>query len=644
MKIGDKPIEFIVDMDPTLPKYVIGDMIRVKQVLLNIIGNATKFTSSGYIKFGIHTEYVDGKLLFTMPIEDTGIGIEKKDLERLFVSFNQVDTHKNHSLEGTGLGLVISKRLCEMMGGDITVASSYGKGSTFTIRIKQTSSNAERILHISKPNSFKILLMAESDILREHFSSCMDNMKLSYDACADYDTLIQKLRLTKYTHVLVGLKAYKQLLKDEEDLSAANFVVLLNLKEQTQMDHYKQSIITSLFTMQLAGVLSNRVDHPYLLKRSGIDVLAIQPMPFVDVLIVDDNEVNLQVAKGLMTPYHMRVDCALSGQKAIDLIERKNYDLVFMDHMMPEMDGVEAVGLIRALPDKDKKDITIVALTANATPDAKDLFMEAGFNDFLSKPIETVKLNAILKKWLVDKNAARAADNPDVAKSFQKKFASEHQSNAVRFAEDNFGGTGGVNFDVGIQNLGNSEVYYSILSTYCRSAREKLQSLPELLETDLAKFTIEIHGLKGASGGICAYAIAAAAAELERLSKENQVDKVREELPEFLKALTLTLQEIDVFIKKINSQTNSEEIPSAKEARSGALPLDFLLEIKNAFLDFDSEGLKRLLSEQDAYIYDEREENFLQEIRKCYDDYDFEQPIQLIDEYTNIFDGGERGE
>lgn len=642
IRIGDKPIEFLVDIDPDLPKYVTGDMVRVKQVLLNIIGNAVKFTKTGYIKFGIHATIADSKILFTMPIEDSGIGIQKKDLDELFVSFNQVDTHKNHSIEGTGLGLVISQRLCQMMGGDIAVESEYEKGSTFTITLTQEVSRPERMLHISKPENFHILLLSDSEIMQPYFTACMDRMRLSYDLCESYDDLIGQLGHGGYTHALVKPETYRRMADDDYHNPDVHFIVLLSLRDQARMEEYQLSIVETLFTMQLAAALYNRTDYSHLMKRSGIDVVAIQPMPYVRVMIVDDNEVNLQVANGLMNPYNMQVDCALSGKKAISMLENSDYDLIFMDHMMPEMDGVEAVKIIRTLPDARKKSVVIVALTANVTHDAKDLFMESGFDDFLSKPIETFKLNAVLKKWLRDINDSRATEHPEAQAELEQLSLGEYPL-PVLAADSELAVSGYVDFATGVQNLGSQKVYCGILRTYCRTSSEKLELLPQLLESDIKNFTIEVHGLKGASAGISANLIAQLAAQLEFLAKDNRIEIIRECMPEFLSSFKATLDDINAYMHEYELQATAASGPVVvKELKSGAFDHELLQSFKTAFMDFDTEMLRELLDTQSEFSFDAQESALISGLRNSYANYDFETPVGLIDDYEKkISEGAE---
>lgn len=636
IKIAEKPVELLVDLDPDMPRLVVGDMTRVKQVLLNIIGNAVKFTERGYIRLSVQQKTEGNVLSLVIAIEDTGIGIKQEDLIKLFENFNQVDTHKNRGVEGTGLGLVISKRLCEMMGGSIVVVSEYTKGSTFTIKIKQTVIKPDKLMDTSDMGQFKLLLLEESSVLREHFATCLSRMHLTHEICEDYGSFVKKVTGGEFTHAIAEPALLQRLSGEIGERPQLCMISLLPLHEQAPTDDNHLSVVMPLFTMQLSAALHKRKGEMPLSKRSGIDTDAIHPLPFARVLIVDDNEVNLQVASGLMIPYHMQVDCATSGRKAISKIESGDYDLVFMDHMMPEMDGVEAVELIRALSDENKRSVPVVALTANVTQDARELFIAAGFNDFLSKPIETVKLNEILRKWLRDKNDKRALEAANGPKS-SAKFAVEVAAKKPEEVEQNLISTPYVDFAAGVKALAGMDVYCDILKTYCRSAKEKQLSLPTLLDTDASRFTIEIHGLKGASGGVFAQPVAKDALELEMLSKDKFIEECREKLPAFLSKLSATIVEVETFINDNEIRKAGSALPMREKKRvTGALPSDTLIAINAAIADFDMDSVKLLLEELQEETHDELETELISNLWKCCESYDFTLAEKLTQKYVSM--------
>jgi signal transduction histidine kinase/CheY-like chemotaxis protein len=294
VRIGDKPIAFEFTPDENLPVKCIGDDLRIKQILNNMLSNAIKYTKQGTVWFQVFWEEPN---TLVCTVKDTGIGIRQEDMGRLFSEYSQLDTKANRKIEGTGLGLAITKMLLDIMEGSISVESEYGKGSTFTVRIPQELSDPRRM---GKEGAEKLSRL-------EFF---------------------------------------------ETTVSAETFI-------------------------------------PVAMKRQ------------ITVLVVDDVEINLEVAKGLMEPYGLTVECVLSGKGAIEKIrsESPRYDLVLMDHMMPEMDGIEAVRIIRTDIDSDyARTVPIVALTANALAGNEDLFLGKGFNGFISKPIDIKRLDEILKK------------------------------------------------------------------------------------------------------------------------------------------------------------------------------------------------------------------------------------------------------
>lgn len=291
IRTDEKGLLFEVDIDKKLPAKLYGDSLRIRQIMMNLLGNAVKFTNEGYVRFS--ASWCNNQIVYV--IEDSGIGIKPENIEEIFDSFTQVDTRKNRDIQGTGLGLAISRKLAHIMDGDIKVSSEYGKGSRFTITIPQ----------------------------------------MPIDNTGELGQAVAKA-----------------------------------LKENTLQNNLQD-------------------ENFEIIKR-----------PDKIILVVDDNSLNLNVAKGLLEPYGVEVDVATNGKRAIRMVQNKHYDLVFMDHMMPEMDGVDTTLNIRSLEGEEYQKLTIVALTANAVADAKAFFLENGMQDFLAKPIERKELDRIINKWL----------------------------------------------------------------------------------------------------------------------------------------------------------------------------------------------------------------------------------------------------
>jgi len=302
VRIGSKPIQFTIEVDENLPNRLLGDELRVKQVLNNLLSNAFKYTREGKVNWSITSEREGGKFFLVFEVSDTGVGIRQEDMTMLFIEYNQIDSKANQKIEGTGLGLALVKRMAALMGGSVSVTSEFGRGSTFTLKIQQEP-------------------LGDAVIGKE---------------------------------------------------------VAFNL---THMRHSQSKLARNARLTRLR-------------------------LPYAKVLVVDDVLTNLDVARGMMKPYEIQVDCVMSGQQAIEAIQNDSvrYNAIFMDHMMPGMDGIEATKRIRDIGTEYAKTIPIIALTANAIVGNEAMFLQNGFQAFLSKPIDIMRLDVEIRRWLRDKS------------------------------------------------------------------------------------------------------------------------------------------------------------------------------------------------------------------------------------------------
>ncbi len=394
IRIGEKPLDFIVEDSPALPRALIGDYTRLKQIVINLLTNAVKFTSAGHVRFSMETAPTGDPqtVLLKVAVEDTGRGIRQEDLPRLFDNFSQLDTRKNRNLEGTGLGLAISKNLLELMGGSISVQSVYGQGSCFSFEVAQRLADPAPLVP-PQPRERAANLCA---------GVCLKG--------ARGDSLARKIRamgipawqagceaeFAALTHIFFDADDYARVAAVAPSSAALFALSRAYLDENRPPDHVAtiHSPLTAGLTAHLLGLgaapLCDATDEPgsTLVTRGA------------RLLVVDDNEINLAIAEGLLREYGAEVHTADSGPAALDMLERCDYDIVFMDHMMPDMDGVETTELIRKRPEPKYRGLPIVALTANAVGDVRSMFLAGGLNDFLSKPMDVRELERVLREWL----------------------------------------------------------------------------------------------------------------------------------------------------------------------------------------------------------------------------------------------------
>ncbi len=398
VRLASKPVYFMMDIDPTLPNHFVGDDIRLKQILMNLLGNAVKFTHEGFILLRVRGAFTEGENYeLHFEVRDSGIGIREEDIGKLFDTFSQVDTHRNRGMTGSGLGLAISRNLARLMSGELTVASDYGKGSVFSVRVMQRVPRYVPLGEV-RDKDIRLLICEQNESLVQGLRMAVENLGLKYEICREID----KLRnYPGMTHVLIRRRSFSAVQEKLNFMFRRDNILLVldsdELPDSAYMD-YKQ-LQLPLITLQMINAL-NGEEIVSSIKKKSFDRSQIVPLTFAHVLVVDDNTTNLQVAQGLMAPYRMKIDVSTSGFEAIEMVKKTKYDAIFMDHMMPEMDGIEAARYIRNMDGEYFRKVPIIALTANAMSDARDQFLNAGMDDFVAKPIEMRELHRVIRKYI----------------------------------------------------------------------------------------------------------------------------------------------------------------------------------------------------------------------------------------------------
>ncbi|MDR2468427.1 MAG: response regulator [Spirochaetaceae bacterium] len=441
----NKNLPFIAEFDKAIPEVLFGDETRLRQIYTNVINNAVKYTNDGYVKFTLKKEEHGGRACLTALVEDTGRGIKQKDIERIFNTFEQVDTEKNYGITGTGLGLAITRKLLTLMDGSMEVQSEYGKGSKFIIRVPLTAGNQKQL-----------------DKLRN---------------------------LSRFVYA----------------------------KPQNQ----------------------------------------------IQILVVDDMQANITVANGFLEQHNITADAAMSGNEAVQKVRDNHYDLVFMDHMMPDMDGIEATQKIRKLEGDYFKTLPIVALSANAVAGYRELFLSSGMNDFLSKPIIPERLNEILAKWLPSEKLLHVN-----RRRGERRKQHDRRSNSRRTLGNIHGNIvlhklskiAGLDIEKGIIHTGGKAIsYIKVLRQFCLNFDAEITAIENLLAHETWKeYAVKLHAYKGVFAIIGFAALSSWAKKLEyagrfltsHLAVQNEEDTdyipanrdeaysiCREETPAFIGAM-----------------------------------------------------------------------------------------------------------
>ncbi len=524
---GKKNIELIAYIEPDIPSGLYGDEIRIKQIMINLMTNAVKFTDKGAVTLRVFCTKRDDGINLNVSVEDTGIGISKKNIERLFTSFQQVDTKRNRAKEGTGLGLAISKQLVEQMNGTISVSSEYGKGSTFSFTVPLKVTDSKPVICIKNREKICAVACIDLDKFEDRFiaekyknliASLKNQLKVRFAMTSDTESLKKLIIEDKngITHCFVNKEIY---LSEKSFLASVSdriqTVVIQDITNAAQIQEPFKCIYKPFYTMSVASALNNENLITTLNGKRAHSITFSAPK--AKVLIVDDNDINLKVAAGLMRPYNMQLLTAESGYDAITMMESQDVDLVLMDHMMPVMDGVETTAALRQKEGDYYKNVPIIALTANAVNGAREMFLREGFNDFVAKPIEISALDKVLKMWLpqelicapIDEEVQeRRRDIRDKSSEIGRLIS---ESTGLSYAAD------------------DEEVYYDILSHFVSKGYEKIASIQKLFADENWKnYTIEVHALKSSALGIGCVSLSELARDMETAGKAGDYDVIYE--------------------------------------------------------------------------------------------------------------------
>ncbi|MDR2096224.1 MAG: response regulator [Treponema sp.] len=616
VRFQEKPILFLTNVDARIPNDLLGDEVRVRQILLNVLSNAVKYTEEGYIKLTVTGTLTDvNRITLQFEVADSGIGIKEADVGELFGNFTRLDLERNRGIEGTGLGLAITKRLCYEMGGDITVSSVYGKGSTFTITIPQEYTVATEVAVVENPQEKDVVLYDERSLYADSVTATLENLGIAVTRMEDAEEFLTALGTGRYPFAFVssGLMERALALVRETKERRTSLALLADLEETSSFQGIPV-ILMPAYAVPVANLL-NGVRTEQGGRKSSVHFTA----PDIKVLIVDDIITNLKVAQGLLSVYRMQVDICDNGSHSITMVQAKRYDMVFMDHMMPGMDGIEAMTRIRALEGEGEyfKRLPIIALTANALSGMQEMFLSKGFNDYLAKPIEITKLNALIERW-VPQEKRRLVSEAEVVPESAPVMGLEIE---------------GLDTEKGLAMTGGTEAAYrEVLERYCRDVEERLPALRGLpsLE-DMPSFVIQVHALKSASASIGAEALSTKAQLLENAGRADDLGVIAEHLPVFR-------QNISTLATRIRAALHLDEKPEEEpDKTASALNKETVLRLRSALDQRDIWNVELLLNELSAGLLN-HEKQILSKISGSVLVSEFEEAIALLD---GLLDAGD---
>lgn len=553
----EKQPELLFDYDTKIPPVLLGDERKIRKILKHLVDNAMKFTQEGGVYVRIFSLKKSYGINLCIEVSDTGVGIAKDELERITERFYQTSTGRNRKVGGLGLGLSIVYGMVRVMNGFMRIESEEGRGTTVTVSIPQqvAEENPEKPLINNKNLCVACFLMTEKykvPQVREYYNKMIAHMVKQFDILlhrvTNRDELEQLLEVTPVTHLFVGEEEYRVNKNYLEMIDSKVRIVVVAGKNIILPQEKRIEIIRKpLCTQSVLNILKEKESD--LSKRKKRKMIC----PGIKVLVVDDEPMNLTVAKGIFENYQMIVKTVISGKEAIAACEKERFDIIFLDHMMPEMDGIETLKQLRKMQKESGQEYIIVAFTANAVSGAKKMFMEEGFDEFVSKPIETMTLERVLCKVLPKSSITYVSEEKEAVKADERK----------------------TNFDrnAGLQYCRGDEMFYRELLAQFHSESVKKRQMIEAdyEQKNMEDYRIRVHALKSTAKMIGAENLSDLAKDLEMAAKEKDWDFIeknhKEVLDQYAAAvveigslLGTVLEEEEFSVTQINSEKLLEEL------------------------------------------------------------------------------------
>jgi CheY-like chemotaxis protein/two-component sensor histidine kinase len=662
-RISEKPIDFFVYVDPMMPNRLRGDEVRLRQVLLNILSNAVKYTKEGHVKLSVTFSITGKSASLVCEVSDTGIGIRPENMKELFSDFAQFDKVANKGIEGTGLGLAITRNLAKLMKGEVRAESEYGRGSVFTAVLPQQVNDPEPYVCVRSSEKKRVLAYEPRPLYAESLMASLTGLGLAkVELAADPVAFSHLFSLESYNYVFVPTSFYTQAqhilgaAKEREMGKPRAKLILMAEKSDILGQDSHSTVFMPIFGLPLASILNDQdlVSRPHGGRRTAQTRFTA---PGARVLVVDDIVTNLKVAAGLMAPYGVTVDTCESGEESVRMVRDNHYDVVFMDHMMPGMDGLEATAAIRALP--EGRDVPIVALTANAISGVREMFLSKGLNDFISKPIDPLKLEAMLFTWIPREMHVRefqqvapeprkvlgldAPDGPAPDAAPRAEGSAPMPPGVFRVsgapdgpppsappaasgvpvllgnAADDYGEddedpvySAIINFEVegvdmaeGLERLaGDASLFLEVLEAFVRFTPKVLEQVrrgPE--QNTLKDYAVAVHGVKGSCYNIGARHVGALAERQELAAKAGNLMETRAGHSNFMETSEKLVSRLRRLLDSVGEMDDGQDFGEVI-CQEGSPPLETLEMIYRASENFDVAAIDELVTSMERQNYE----------------------------------------
>ena len=576
-------------------------------------------TDNGRLMFKISCDRDDKENIahFTFVIGDTGAGLSQADLDAIYGVYNAYDSKQNSNLKGIGLKFTICRELMGLVGGTLEVRSIDGIGLRSEIKFDCEIVDPTPMIEVADSGKKRVLIYVSENRQLSTWKSIMEGFKILPDYANSYFGFERTINRKSYDYIFVPAEDYPTVSNIIGSFKLYDNTYVVSNADRTYGDFDKCRLIYHpVSSITIADILNN--------KWKAEDYAFKDDMSYdgnkAKILVVDDNSVNLKVATGIFKAYNIDIDIAKSGDEAIKKIQNIKYDIVFMDLIMPEMSGSEALHRIRGLGIPSVSDVPVIALTANAGGNIRDEILAEGFQEYLAKPIKQRYLLKCLTDFL----------SPDIFKRVVKKQEKKEESKEIETEENR------LDVNRGISNIGNNkDSYCAILNTYYSEGLRKLKSLPDELEAgDISLFTTDVHGIKSSSASIGAMAVSSMFKELENAGKSSDLDYIHRKYDTYIEAFKKILGDVKDYLLAEGQFVYKEEASDAsiKTMEVETLDKEALIVLKDLIDRMDLKTADPIVSDLCAHNYGDDINFKTEKLKKAYDMFDFHEVKAVLAE------------
>lgn len=644
--------ELIFDVDAAIPSVFLGDGKKIKKIIRHLIDNSIKFTNKGGVYVRIYALPKSYGINLCIKVSDTGIGIDEEDLEKITERFYQTNGGRNRRAGGLGLGLPIVYGMVMSLGGFMQIESAVDNGTTVSISIPQkvvdetpsmTITNQDNLCLACylRPEKYEVPQVRE--YYNEMISHLVQGLDISLHRISDFEELKTLISMVQLTHLFIGKEEYEENPSYFENLDKQIRVIVVadssfSLSPKSRLQLLKKPF----YSLPISNILNVDISENADLFREKQLIF-----PGVKVLVVDDEPMNLMVAEGIFKDYQMVVTTADSGKNAIEICEKEDFDLIFLDHMMPGMDGVETLKHLRKIKKDSENAMTVIAFTANAVSGAKEMFFREGFDEFVSKPIESSELEHVLRKVL-PKSSVKYVDE-DNRENLKAQNAVEEVSTGSETIETELKvdkiaclKEAGLNTQSGIQYCkGDMEFYEQLVTKFARDASKKEMEIKDAYEKkEIENYHIMVHALKSTSKMIGADSLSQMAKEAEDAAKNQDVAYIEEHHEELLSKYCQLSQRI-LEILSAEEEDAEKEQKDLKEISKDTLITE-LQKLKESLDTFEADKAETLLSEISENVYrGVRVSEILSDIKQDVEDFELGAASEKVQNLIGSMEGSE---